>query len=342
MSPRTIKKSASAKDDARNKHNENVITNENTKGSVVNLTPRSDLFINDTIKSIEDRSLTYLQAGIPVHLSGPAGTGKSTLAFQIAARLNRPSIIMTGDAWMKASDLVGSEGGTRSRQVVDRYIQSVRKVESETSSIWNDGFLTMAMTHGYTLVYDEFSRSPPEANNALLMALEERTLAISHPDKETKYVNAHPEFRAIFTSNPEEYVGVQGVQDALVDRMITLNLDGHDLKTEAGIVSSSSGIGFELAETVVSLTRIIREQCDLPHLPSVRSGIMIGKILANSDLDVSASNPAFIQLCMDVFLSKTTANAVTADYRSEFIKKLHQAIVSATSKTAMAKMEEVA
>jgi len=127
MSPQTVKKSVSARDDVQNQQNGNVITNKNSKGSVVNLTPRSDLFINETIKSIEDRSLTYLQAGIPVHLSGPAGTGKSTLAFQIAARLNRPSIIMTGDAWMKASDLVGSEGvnAAKANLAIDLALRSV-------------------------------------------------------------------------------------------------------------------------------------------------------------------------------------------------------------------------
>ncbi|MGL5139277.1 MAG: gas vesicle protein GvpN, partial [Beijerinckiaceae bacterium] len=59
-------------------------------GNVVTLRPRGDLYENDEILSIESRALSYLRAGVPIHLRGPAGTGKTTLAIQIAARLDRP------------------------------------------------------------------------------------------------------------------------------------------------------------------------------------------------------------------------------------------------------------
>ncbi len=289
---------------------------------------RRDLFENETIKSIENRSLSYLRAGIPVHLRGPAGTGKTTMAFQIATMLDRPTVIITGDAWMKASDLVGREAGVRSRQVVDKYIQSVRKTESETSPVWADGVLVTAMNHGYTLVYDEFTRSPPEANNALLMALEERVVVITHPDRKATYVKAHPEFRAIFTSNPQDYAGVQSVQDALLDRMITLHLDGHDLDTETGIVAKRSGIDLVRAKRIVNLVHHLRDLPNVSSLPSIRSAIMIAQIVASSSIDVSAQDAGFIQLCVDVFLSKATSDQPASTFRADFIRQLHGAIAS--------------
>jgi nitric oxide reductase NorQ protein len=289
---------------------------------------RRDLFENDTIKSIENRSLSYLRAGIPVHLRGPAGTGKTTMAFQIAAMLDRPAVIINGDAWMKASDLVGREAGVRSRQVVDRYVQSVRKTESETSPVWSDGVLVTAMQHGYTLVYDEFTRSPPEANNALLMALEERMVIITHPDRKATYVKAHPEFRAIFTSNPQDYAGVQDVQDALLDRMITLHLDGHDLETEAGIVAQRSGIDPARAKRIVNLVHSLRVLPNVSSLPSIRSAIMIAQIVASSTIEISSTDGGFVQLCVDIFLSKAKSDLPAAAFRSEFIKQLHGAISS--------------
>ena len=318
----------------------NFTQNTRDGASVVQLQPREDLFEDNATASIENRAMTYLRGGIPVHLSGPAGTGKTTLAFQIAAKLGRPAVIITGDAWMKATDLIGKETGTKSKQVVDRYIQSVRKTESETSAAWSDGVLATAMMNGYTLVYDEFSRSPPEANNALLMALEERMLTLTHPDRKSTYVHADPDFSAIFTSNPEEYAGVQGVQDALLDRMITLNLDCHDIATEAGIVAMRSGIVSDDAMAIVTIVRALRDDFGLANMPSVRASIMIGRVIAGSGVTLSANDPAFIQLCMDVFLSKATADMPIAEFRTQFIKRLHKTILDTVGKPTHSKAKK--
>jgi nitric oxide reductase NorQ protein len=288
--------------------------------------PNSVFFENDTTQSLIDRSLTYLRACIPVHLRGPAGTGKTTLAFQIATMVGRPSVLVTGDAWMKSSDLIGREAGVRSRQVVDKYIQSVRKVESETSPVWADGILVTAMICGYTFIYDEFTRSPAEANNALLMALEERMVVITHPDRKSTYIHAHPEFRAIFTSNPSDYAGVQTVQDALLDRMITLNLEGHDVETEAGIVAAKSGIDVMRAAQIVRLVRAVTALPEVPDMPSIRSAIMIAQIVSTNNLTISAQDGGFIQLCLDVFYSKARSTLPTNVFRPEFMRQLYKAI----------------
>ena len=57
------------------------------------------------------------------------------------------------------------------------------------------------------------------------------------------YMKIHPDFVAIFTSNPEEYAGVHRSQDALRDRMITLDLDYFDRETEIIVTMSKSGMG---------------------------------------------------------------------------------------------------
>jgi len=56
------------------------------------------------------------------------------------------------------------------------------------------------------------------------------------------YLEVHPDFRAIFTSNPEEYAGVHKTQDALMDRLITLNLGNFDRETEIQIAMAKSGV----------------------------------------------------------------------------------------------------
>ncbi|MEM0986771.1 MAG: gas vesicle protein GvpN [Pseudomonadota bacterium] len=288
--------------------------------NVVRLAPRSDLFRDDAIRSIEQRALTYLRAGIPVHLRGPAGTGKSTLAVQIAALLGRPAVLIAGDAQMSSSDLVGREGGRREKVTVDKFIHNVHKRELETSSVWIDSFLTQAVIEGYTLVYDEFTRSPPAANNALLMALEERALIVPGRDQAEARIDAHPDFRAIFTSNPSDYAGVQTPADALIDRMITLDLQSHDFETEVGIVSQKSGLDVGRSSQIVSLVRTFREEA-AGSKASIRSAIIMARIVSAEKMSVAVSDPAFLQLALDALHSRWSEGAGDRDKRA-FVKRL--------------------
>jgi nitric oxide reductase NorQ protein len=303
------------------------LTPESAGSNVVALRPRADLFENDEIVSIESRALSYLRAGVPVHLRGPAGTGKTTLAMQIAAKLGRPAIILTGDGWLTAGNLVGRESAIKTKRVEDRFVHSVRKVESETRSIWSDDVLTQAIMGGYTLVYDEFTRSPPSANNPLLTALEERMLVLPAGTTRERYVRAHPDFRAVFTSNPEDYAGVNTPQDALIDRMITFDLANHDRDTEVGIVAIRSGLAPAKARFIVDIVRAVRASGLVAQSPSLRSAIMIAKVAAAQDLDPSSGAAAFTQLCFDVLESKAPTGA--ADKRAKFVDALANAISGA-------------
>src|SRR3954466_4108890 len=68
---------------------------------------RTDLFENPQLASMAARASTYLKAGIPIHLRGPAGTGKTTMAMQLAAKLGRPMVLLTGDDGLTAAHLIG-------------------------------------------------------------------------------------------------------------------------------------------------------------------------------------------------------------------------------------------
>ena len=85
---------------------------------------------------------------------------------------------MFGDEEFGTSDLVGAEKGMHSTKVTDNFVRTVTKTEEFRRPHWVDSRLTTACRQGYTLVYDEFSRSRPEANNVLLTILEEGVLAL--------------------------------------------------------------------------------------------------------------------------------------------------------------------
>ena len=259
-------------------------------------------FVNSPyIRELTDRALSYLAVGYPVHLSGPAGTGKTTLAFHIAAQLGRPVSLIHGDDEFGSSDLVGKNAGFKKTKVVDNYIHTVMKTEEEMTTSWQDNRLTTACRNGYTLIYDEFTRSRPEANNAMLSVLEERILNLPRlPDQSVGYMAVNPDFRAIFTSNPEEYVGVHKTQDALMDRLITIHLGHFNREPEITIIRAKSDLPKTDAQKIADIVRAVRNTGENPFRPSIRAGIAIAKVLAHGNGRALKKDPRFLQICLDV------------------------------------------
>ena len=90
------------------------------------------------VERVATRALRYLQSGFAVHLRGPAGTGKTTLALHLADLLARPIMLLFGDDEFKTSDLIGNQSGYTRKKVVDNFIHSVMKVEDELRQNWVD------------------------------------------------------------------------------------------------------------------------------------------------------------------------------------------------------------
>ena len=260
--------------------------------------------VDGVMGEIEQRALLYVQTGFPLHLRGPAGSGKTTLALRLAEKMKRPVMMLVGDASFDTRHLVGSEGGTRTRRVVDRYISSVMKVESETESVWLDRTLTVACIEGCTLVYDEFNRAPATANNVLLTVLEERMLVLPKAGRGESFVKVSPDFRVIFTSNPVDHVGTHLAQDALLDRMVTIDLEGFDRNGEISIVRKRSGLPATEAGRIVDVVRDFRASGEYAQRPTVRAALMIAEVASRAGMRVCGDDPRFVQLCLDVLGAK--------------------------------------
>ncbi len=257
------------------------------------------------LKAFVDRGLTYLRSGLPVNLTGAAGTGKTTLALHMAHLLQRPAIFIQGDDQLSSTELVRGGINLRRHRVVDNYIRSVVRTEDHYTENWSENWLTTACEKGYTLVYDEFTRSRPEANNVLLSVLEERVLVSSGVKDDLHIMAVHPEFRVIFTSNPVDYVGVHKSPDALRDRMVSMMLQPLDEDTETVIVRAHSGLAEDDCRRVVRVVRAVRARSKGSTHASLRSAVNLAKVLAHARLKPDFSNPTVIGFCHDLLGSSS-------------------------------------
>lgn len=300
----------------------------------------SDAFVSSPfVEQVVARAMVYIEAGYPIHFAGSAGTGKTTLAFHVAAQIGRPVTLIHGDDEFGSSDLVGRDIGYRKHKLIDNFIHSVLKTEEEMKSLWMDNRLTTACQNGDTLIYDEFNRTPPEANNALLSILSEKILNLPKLRRSGEgYIEVNKDFHAIFTSNPEEYAGVHKTQDALIDRLITINLGHYDRETEIQITIAKSGVSREDAEIIVDIVRELRGVGVNNHRPTVRACIAIGKIIGLHGSHARWNDDFFRWVCRDV-LSTDTAK-VTRGGQSIMMEKLEEVIRKVCGERKQVKRKE--
>ncbi|MCG2782120.1 MAG: gas vesicle protein GvpN [Candidatus Altiarchaeales archaeon] len=242
------------------------------------LAPKIEHFVEtNLVKDYKLKASVWLESGYPVHIIGPTGCGKTTLALHLAEGIGRPVVWLNGDEEITTTDLIGGYSKVERESITDRYVHKVLKHHDVTEAKWVENPLTLACKYGYTLVYNEFSRARPEANNILLSVLEEGILELPTKFGEDKYIKVHPDFKLILTSNNIEYAGVHRPQDALLDRMPAVYMGYYDKETEIKIVQAHTRVSRERAEAIVNIIRGIRKKLKEAEKPGIRSCIMVAQ-----------------------------------------------------------------
>ncbi len=259
------------------------------KGEAADAPSRAGNFVDDALRSTVSRALSGPNACLVVHLRVPAGAGRTTLAMKIAARIGRPMTLLTGEARMTPNHLVGRDSGAASRQVIDRFVHTVAKIQTETSAVWAHDALTRAIVDRHTLIYDEFTRSSAAANNPLLSALEERMLALTGRSHGERILRAHDHFRVLHTSSPTDY---------------------------RGVVATRARADHATVGRIVDTLLMLRATTHLAQNASVRSSIMVAKVAHMEGVEPEPVELRILQLALDVLESKRSPSA--RESRSSF------------------------
>ena len=149
--------------------------------------------------------------GRGVWLSGPHGTGKTSVIEQTAARLNWPVVAIGGTNSFEAGSFLG-------------YVGLVSDVPGgPTSTKWIDGPLPLAMKTGAILLINEVDLIPPGELAVLNDVMEGKPLVLTENGGEV--IHPADSFRIAVTGNSGgrgdasgRYSGVQVQNIALVDR----------------------------------------------------------------------------------------------------------------------------
>ena len=216
-------------------------------------------------------ALTQIRRGRNVMLYGPAGTGKTEFAQQLAARLGRPFALISCDSGTDAATLVGMTVPHQSGGV-----------------IWQDGQLTRAIrTPGCVVCLDEPSVARPGALFVFQNVLANRVLFLGETGQR---VRVAPGVLFIATDNTNGtgggakrgYTDTNRLNTAFLDRFGTrIFVDYMDAGTEARIVASYTGCTPALAELLVSAATTTRAAAGAQ---TVTHGIGLRRLLAWAEL----------------------------------------------------------
>lgn len=212
-----------------------------------------------------------LELGIPTFVWGHAGTGKTSLVEQVAARTNRPLIRVQHTVGMEERDVLG------------------QWIVKNGETVWQDGPLPMAMQNGWVYLADEYDFGLATVLGLYQPVLEGKSLVIKDAPPEHRVVRPHPNFRIIGTGNTNGsgdetglYQGTNVLNAANFERFgIVLEVTYMDPEKEAEVLIKQAGIGKIHADRLVSFAGQIREQFaagKLSHTISPRTLIFVVKL----------------------------------------------------------------
>ncbi|EAY24734.1 gas vesicle protein, putative [Microscilla marina ATCC 23134] len=254
---------------------------ENTPQKNTKLSFPPDLIDTPQIEWVMQKSIDYIKSGVFVHLKGGANTGKTTYTRYLACLLQQPIVSV-------------------SSQIVDNTTLAL---------------IYQAMAEGHTLIFDDCQRASTSDWQHLLPILEDSLLhfPLQAPNGMSIH-QLHPRFTAIFTSNTEELEQWNISPQLLEGCLANIALPTFNTTTLAAIIQAKSKVNAQTAQAIVHLLEQVKKHLQHQSKTSVKTGIVLGKVLAMSNITVAQHPAEFSKACVDILcfdLNQAATQTVT-------------------------------
>lgn len=218
--------------------------------NVEHLVPRAD---PKYVVQVEEaaRLMSALMDGDKVLMTGPTGSGKSSLVKYVCAKYGAPFVRINMSADAESSVLFG--------QLVAR----------DGATVWEDGPITEAVKYGAVVLIDEWELMPPEIAMGLQNLLEDDGylfLKEKPGESKDKTFIPHPNFRIVCAGNTVGqgddsggFAGTMVQNSATLDRFTTtIHLGYLSKEHEMSVVCGKGGIAKKDAENMIKLAGLVR------------------------------------------------------------------------------------
>jgi nitric oxide reductase NorQ protein len=226
------------------------------------------------------------QSSLFVCITGPKGTGKTTLVRKFAEKLGKKLYSINFSLRTKESHLVGST------------------LLENGSTKFALGIIPRSMQEGAILYLDELNCAEPDVLIRLDEALDDRRELVLKEAGEVITVKAKPDWFVIATINPLSHAGTKELPPQLISRFpVRLHLDYPPPDIEKKIVKlyvNNSDSNFEEhLDKAITLANKLREAAkveDVYYSPSIRESIAFAKLVAAGVEPRQAAEVVFVNV----------------------------------------------
>ncbi|CDL81067.1 AAA family ATPase [Xenorhabdus szentirmaii] len=204
-------------------------------------------YVFNDVELIKD-ILMMFTTGMPGYLWGHAGTGKSSLPTQIAARLGRPVIRSQHTASTEESHITG--------QILAK----------DGRTYFEPGLLTLAMKHGFIYLADEYDFAYPQILSLYQPVLEGEPLILKEATPEWRRTVRHKHFAFLATGNTNGsgdetglYQGTNQQNAANYSRFALVSKVEYMPEAQEIAILVANGIPEQLAKKLVNFAKRCRE-----------------------------------------------------------------------------------